>query len=189
MRYTEWSPELEAALAEPFPKALHSSKSQGGSSITFVSWTHYAERLNEVVGAGGWWTGIPEPYQVGGKLMLSVPVTILGVTKVNVGDEEGDKDNFGTASTNAFAQSFKRTCAMFGLGLYLYDKDWTQQYLAGNAPASDFQLRQIAVLSDEREMEEEKRQKLAEWLNERPKYDAARSMILKLERSPKRKAA
>lgn len=183
-RYTEWCDELEAAIAEPFDKDLHGTKSQGGSQITFVSWTHYVQRLNDLVGASGWTVDQPDHYNAGDKLVMAVPVTVLGVTKVNVGDEEGDKDSFGTASTNAYAQAMKRTCALFGLGLYLYDKDWTAQYLAGRAPASDLQIRRISRLSETQEMDEKKQQKLAEWLTSRPGYDAAQTMIQKLERSP-----
>jgi len=120
-RFCEWCPELEAALAEPFPMAVMQQKRLGGSSIDFVAWHHYVHRLNTLVG-GGWSMGDPVFHDTGGKLVVGLPVTILGVTRINFGDEEGDKDDYGTAATNAWAQAFKRTLALFGMGLYMYDK-------------------------------------------------------------------
>lgn len=121
-KYTEWCPALEAALAEPFPAAVVKQKSKGGTRIAFVSWHHYVRRLNALVGSG-WSMGEPVVREIAGKLVLGVPVTILGVTRVNFGDEDEGKDDYGTASTNAWAQAFKRTCALFGIGLDMYDKD------------------------------------------------------------------
>ena len=140
--FTEWSDELRAALAEPFPSQQVSKKKKGGQSIPFVSWHFYAARLNELVG-GGWSMGTPIQMLVGGKLMIGLPVTILGVTRVNFGDEnadQGGEKDYGSASTNAFAQAFKRTLSLFGMGLYLYDKEGRIAAMAngngnGSAPA------------------------------------------------------
>jgi len=111
--------ETLAALAEQFKPEHHETLRQGGTAITFVSWNHYVERLNEVV--PNWSMGDPIFREVGGKLAVGLPITICGVTRTNFGDEDADKDTFGTAVVNAYAQAFKRTCAMFGLGLYLYN--------------------------------------------------------------------
>lgn len=137
-KYTEWSDELVKELAEPFPRELHQQKDRRG---TFVSVHDYVHRLNALVGPQGWSMEPPTDYHSGNKLGLCVGVTIFGVTKWNVGDEmedhgEPDEDNkvrdFGSSSTNSWAQGFKRCMAYgFGLGLYLYDKQWTKQYLAG----------------------------------------------------------
>ncbi|HEX6939882.1 MAG TPA: Rad52/Rad22 family DNA repair protein [Longimicrobiales bacterium] len=121
--YTEWCEELADALAAPFPAECVKTKTRGGANIPFVSWHHYAHRLNALVGPDGWSMDDPIVRDIGGKLVMGVPVTILGVRKINFGDEDEGKDDYGTASTNAWAQAFKRTCALFGLGLYLYDKD------------------------------------------------------------------
>lgn len=121
MQYTEWTPELADALAEPFAPAAHKTKTLKGSSITFVSVHEYMTRLNSTVGPQGWRSAV-RLEDHGGKLVAVVSLTILGVTKENVGDEDEDKDSFGTAATNAFAQAFKRACAGFGLGAYLYDE-------------------------------------------------------------------
>jgi hypothetical protein len=140
-RFDGWCEELEQALAEPFPRELHTAKGKKG---TFVSVHHYVARLNELVGVYGWSMEPPIHYHSGSKLGLAVGVTILGVTKWNVGDEmedhgEPDEDNivrdFGSSSTNSWAQGFKRCCAYgFALGLYLYDKDFTKRYLDSRTP-------------------------------------------------------
>jgi hypothetical protein len=138
-RFTGWGPDLEDALAEPFPPALVSQKKIKGSSIAFVGWIHYVARLNSLVGPG-WSMGEPILREVGGKLVMGIPLTIFGVTRTNFGDEQEehgnpdevvDKDtgevklvnrDYGSAATNAFAQAFKRSCCLFGLGLSMYDK-------------------------------------------------------------------
>jgi hypothetical protein len=131
--YEEWSEDLAADLAEPFPPEAHQTKKQGGSEITFVGWPHYVARLNDTVGPNGWQTRV-RLEEHGGKLVAIVSLSVLGVTKENVGDEDEDKDSYGTASTNSYAQALKRAAAGFGLGLYLYDKGAREQ--ASRAPST-----------------------------------------------------
>lgn len=120
-KFTEWCPALEAALAEPFPPEFVQQKKKGGTAIDFVAWHHYARRLNELVG-GGWSVGELSMREVGGKLLIALPLTILGATRTNVGTEDEDKDDYGDAGTNAWAQAFKRSASLFGVGLGMYDK-------------------------------------------------------------------
>lgn len=120
-KYAEWCEGLEHDLAEPFPSSLIQQKRKGGSNISFVAWHAYAARLNDLVGSG-WSVGELTMREVGGKLVTMLPLTIFGTTRVNVGSEDEDKDDFGDASTNSWAQAFKRSCALFGLGLSMYDK-------------------------------------------------------------------
>lgn len=135
--HTAWTPELVDALAEPFARELHQSKGKKG---TFVSVHHYVRRLNDLVGPQGWSMEAPTTYHAGEKLGICVGITILGVTKWNVGDEmedhgEPEEDgvvrDYGSSSTNSWAQAFKRCMAYgFGCGLYLYDKKYTQALLS-----------------------------------------------------------
>lgn len=129
MYFDEWSPELVAALEEPFAPGDHKDKTQGGTSITFVDVHKYKERLNATVGPHGWSCTVRlEP--IGGKLIATVALTVLGVTKENVGDEvevpeknaKGNEKIIGGPATNSYAQAFKRSCSDFGLGAYLYDE-------------------------------------------------------------------
>lgn len=133
--YSAWCPELERALAEPFPPEVIQQKRIKGSSISFIPWHLYVARLNALVGPG-WSTGEPILREVGGKLVMGIPLTIFGVTRTNFGSEEEEHGNagedgvvrdFGSAETNAFAQAFKRSCALFGLGLSMYDKTGNSQ--------------------------------------------------------------
>jgi hypothetical protein len=146
-RFDKWCPELEAALREPFDNKLISSKEAKNKKtgavthIPFVSWHHYVRRLNDLVG-NGWSQGTPIVLEAGGRLVIGVPLTILGVTRINFGDEKESKDDFGTASTNAFAQGFKRTCAMFDIGLDMYDKEVRMHLLSGGNGGSSRQPRQ-----------------------------------------------
>jgi hypothetical protein len=119
--HTEWTPDLEAALAEPFADELHKTLTKGGTAITFVSVWDYVRRLNDLVGDSGWQNQVTL-HDAGGRLIATVSLTILGITKTNVGDEAEEKEGYGTAATNAWAQGLKRAASMFGLGLYLYDK-------------------------------------------------------------------
>lgn len=140
-KFGHWCPELEAALTEPFPaewvQQKKAGKGEGSRSISFVPWHRYVSRLNVLVG-DGWQMGTPITVHVGEKLCMGIPLTIHGVTRINWGDEddseweevtnratgevEEKKTMYGSPVTNAFAQAFKRTCALFGMGLYLYEK-------------------------------------------------------------------
>lgn len=120
-QFTEWCDALEDALSEPFPEDVVQQKRKGGTAISFVAWHHYVRKLNDLVGAG-WSIGTPIITEVGGKMVVALPVTILGTTRINFGSEDEDKDDYGDAATNAWAQAVKRTLALFGMGLYMYDK-------------------------------------------------------------------
>jgi len=114
----------KTALMERFPDRWHESKTLKGNTITFVSWHHYADQLDSTLGPEGWLIEEPKVTVTPNRVIVAVGLTIPGVgTKWNVGDEVLDKDSFGTASTNAFAQAFKRAAAMWGLGRYMYEKD------------------------------------------------------------------
>ena len=120
-RYTEWCPELEAELRRPFPSEYVKQKTLKGNRISFVEWHTYTAKLNALVG-NGWCMEPPIPMQAGGKLVIAVGLTILGVTRWNVGDEDADHEGYGSGATNAFAQAYKRAAALFGMGLDMYRK-------------------------------------------------------------------
>jgi hypothetical protein len=72
----------------------------------------YQDRLDAVVGIEGWSVEY-RPTTNG----LICRLTILGVTKEDIGEASGDGDN---PATEALARSFKRACVAFGLGRFLY---------------------------------------------------------------------
>jgi len=140
-RYSTWEETklddktLADVLAEPFPEACHKTyKGPGGANITYVGVWDYVQRLNQLVGPQGWGSDTRLD-TAGGKLIATVSLTILGVTKTNVGDEEEGKEGYGTAATNSHAQAFKRAAAGFGLCLYLYEPFQTEK--TPQKPASD----------------------------------------------------
>lgn len=219
-KYTEWSDDLAKALAAPFPVGLHAQKDKKG---TFVAVQHYVARLNALVGPHGWSMPAPVAYHAGSKLGLAVGVTVLGVTKWNVGDEmedhgEPDEDgktrDFGSSSTNSWAQAFKRCCAYgFGMGLYLYDKNWTRDYLrsggeqraeprtepvrtqapakpkaeaASDTLATPQQLNAIGVLFDVHDIPFDERAQLVGEVNGGTMtYSRAKEIILHVQKLPK----
>lgn len=196
--HTEWNPALIEALRRPFPPECHEEKRQGGSKITFVALHHYKRRLNELVGPHGWSSTVRmEP--IGGRLVATVALTILGVTKENVGDEveepevneRGNIKMVGVPATNSYAQAFKRACADFGLGLYLYDE--TARKAAMNpaaASATNDQYDRINALLDERDLDEATYKKTVQRVTGGLTADAARTAITWLESLPmKEKAA
>ena len=158
-KFKEWSPALEEALSEPFPSEFLSEIRKGGRPVTVVSWHLYVMRLNELVGPG-WSMGEPILKEIGGKLIMGTPVTIFGVTRCNFGseaeehgnaEEDGKVRDFGSAETNSFAQSLKRTLALFGMGLSLYDKSGVMvryKEKAAHDAALDF-IRDVGARSDE----------------------------------------
>ncbi len=119
--FAVWCPDLVTALAEPFPPEMLKTKTLKGNVISFVPWHRYTEKLNALVGHE-WAMEPPIPMQAGGKLVIAVGLTILGVTRWNVGDEDADHEGYGSGATNAFAQAYKRAAALFGMGLDMYDK-------------------------------------------------------------------
>ena len=159
--YEKWDDALADALAQPFPPECVKQLRKGGAPIPFISWHFYAARLNALVGPEGWSMGTPILHDLAGKLVVGLPVSILGVTKINFGTEDEGKDDFGDAATNAWAMAFKRTLALFGMGLYMYDKDRRNAAPAaprpapaaaqsnGNAPAlaSEAQLKRLFALA------------------------------------------
>lgn len=117
---TSFSPDLLAALTAPFPldqvEVKPGAVRQDGTAaiaLAYADWRTYAERLDTVVGPGGWSIQLI-PW---GETRLIARLTIMGITKDASGEGEAHDDNCGTI---AEAQAKKRACAEFGLGRYLY---------------------------------------------------------------------
>jgi len=114
--------DLQAALSRPFPSeaievkpgALTKDRSRG-LALAYGDPRKYMERLDEVIGPADWSVAYSIlPHGVVCRL------TILGITKEDVGDyptDAGDPNRLTTAAM----QAFKRACALYGLGRYLYD--------------------------------------------------------------------
>jgi len=107
-----------------------------GQVVAYADQRAYTDRLNAIFGEWGWTRNYDvqvaqnferksssdkTPTAISAKVVVVSRVTIhqLG-THTGVGEEWADDEN---AATRAEAQSFKRACACFGLGRYLYDVD------------------------------------------------------------------
>jgi hypothetical protein len=100
-------------LVELKPGAVTKDRARA-LAMPFVDMRAYQDRLDRVVGPAGW----NFRYLVAER-GIACELTILGVTKSAVGDypiAAGDEN----PATSAEAQAFKRACAAFGLGRYLY---------------------------------------------------------------------
>ena len=109
-------------LKAPFPIAAHYWKpgattkdKKRALGLTYVDSRQYQTRLDQVDPA---WTISYTPSFLDGRILVNCKLTVMGITREDVG-ECASKDN--NAYTSAVAQAFKRTCAQFGLGRYLYD--------------------------------------------------------------------
>jgi hypothetical protein len=131
---------LVAALEEPFDpqkikwRVTNTTKDRTrGQVMAYADQRAYTDRLNAIFTVRGWTrkyrveminnlerkTSHESESQMVGKVVVTCEVSIYGLgTHSGIGEEWTDNENAGTA---AEAQAFKRACACFGLGRYLYD--------------------------------------------------------------------
>lgn len=110
-----------------------------GQLVAYADQRAYTDRLNQVFGEWGWTRNydvqVAQNFErrapgdnkqqtvVSAKVVVVSKVTIHGLgSHTGVGEEWADD---GNAATRAEAQAFKRACACFGLGRYLYDLETT----------------------------------------------------------------
>ena len=110
-----------------------------GQLVAYADQRAYTDRLNETFGEWGWTrayavqvaqnfervtrSGNKDEKQstICAKVVVVSTVTVHGLgSHTGVGEEWADDEN---SATRAEAQAFKRACACFGLGRYLYDLD------------------------------------------------------------------
>ena len=109
-----------AAFSAPFPPELVELKpgavaeeKKRALALAYVDARHYQTRLDTVVGPDQWHVS----YRPWGERAVICTLTVFGVTREDVGEaEKGDPNQ----ATSAAMQAFKRACAAFGLGRYLY---------------------------------------------------------------------
>jgi hypothetical protein len=84
-------------------------------ALAYADLRAYQNRLDEVCGMG--WSVSYTPW--GDRIVCHL--TINGVTRSSTGEPDSQSEKSEIAGTAAEAQAFKRACAMFGLGRYLYN--------------------------------------------------------------------
>lgn len=108
-------------LSKPFhpsritwrPGALTGKKDKA-LALAYADLRAYQNRLDEVCGMD--WSVSYTPW--GDRIICHL--TINGITRSSTGEADSDAERSEIAGTSAEAQAFKRACAMFGLGRYLY---------------------------------------------------------------------
>lgn len=110
-----------AQLAAPFhpsritwkPGAINGKKDKA-LALAYADVRAYQSRLDEVCGLD--WSVSYTPW--GERIICHL--TINGVTRSSTGEADSQSERNETVGTSSEAQAFKRACAMFGLGRYLY---------------------------------------------------------------------
>src|SRR6185503_14469247 len=108
-------------LTKPFPLELielrpgaTTKDGKRALALAYVDMRDYQNRLDDVCGPDGWSVS----YRPWGERAVICTLTILGITREDVGEADPNDEN---SATIAVAQAFKRTCTGFGLGRYLYN--------------------------------------------------------------------
>lgn len=126
---TGWTKEIAEALLAPFPAEVVGWKAQAttkdGSramAVAYIDARAVADRLDATVGPENW----SDQYSVlgeqrtpnGQEYVVACRLTVLGVTKEDVGSGEDHKA--------AYSDAFKRAAVRYGVARYLYslDKQW-----------------------------------------------------------------
>jgi len=113
--------QMREKLREPFPVEEHAFKPAAltrdktrGLGLAYVDPRRYADRLDQVDPA---WRDEYKVIATNDRVMVLCRLTVGGLTRQNGGECTLSDEN---AFTSAVAQAFKRACAKFGLGRYLY---------------------------------------------------------------------
>jgi len=129
--------ELMAALEVPFDpvqiewRVMNTTKNGQplrGQVVPYADQRAYTDRLNALFTPAGWTRKYvihtsanferSKDQKIVAKVLVTCELTVFGFGSHSaVGEEFSDNENAGTA---AEAQAFKRSCACFGLGRYLY---------------------------------------------------------------------
>ena len=150
---------LKEALSQPFavehiqflPKAIQQNQQQQWTclALPYANKRIYEDRLNTIA-FGEWSTPYTSPYAQGHKLIVPATVIIRDVTHTDYGEAYlcvpsrcGEQREDENSATEAYSQAFRRACAKFLLGRYLYDlhKLWLPYDPHG---------KRIAITEDER---------------------------------------
>lgn len=118
---TEHMTEILNELRKPFhpsqvtwrPGAVNSDQTRA-LGLAYADLRAYQNRLDEVCGLN--WSVSYTPW--GDRIICHL--TINGVTRSSTGEPDAQSERSEIAGTATEAQAFKRACAMFGLGRYLY---------------------------------------------------------------------
>lgn len=110
-------------LSKPFPPTAiiwkPGATTKDGTkcmALAYADLRSYQDRLDEVCGLD--WSVAYEPW---GESRMICRLTIGGITRASTGEMSASEAKGDNGGTVAEAQAFKRACAMFGLGRFIYD--------------------------------------------------------------------
>lgn len=121
MPKTTLTKEVLKELSEPFPEEVLGWKPQAFNqqktralAVPHITSRLVMDRLDEVVGPAEWHTDF---VLIPGLKAAKVMLTVLGVTKSDIGFVAGDDD---AAIKGTVSDGLKRAAVLFGIGRYLY---------------------------------------------------------------------
>lgn len=119
-------------LQKPIKSRHLETKTKGGETLTFCPWYRTKRYLDHYT--GGHWSKDIDLYTTDRRVFVTVRITIYAsdqtATRSATGTEKLYKTSsngevkeiaYGDPSSNAESMAFRRACAMFGLGLDLYE--------------------------------------------------------------------
>lgn len=118
-------------------------------ALAYADLRAYMRRLDEVCGMA--WSVTYTPW--GERIVCHL--TIDGVTRSSTGESDSQSERSEIGGTSAEAQAFKRACAMFGVGRYLYELPtvWVE-YDKGFTDRAKARLEGVIVQHYQRVMDE-----------------------------------
>lgn len=110
-----WKPGVMTGAAKNWKPGNEVTKEMKTLAMAYGDFRAYMNALDTV--CGPFWSHQYEPW---GDKRLTCVLTIFGVTRSSTGEFAEGQRGDAPEGTAAEAQAFKRACAMFGLGRYLY---------------------------------------------------------------------
>lgn len=129
-------------LTEPFgPDDVKQREGRGGFRFDYIDARSVHQRLDDVVGPGGWQTAftILDPDSKAVECRLSVFIEGVWVAKADVGYPNSAQDAENDAQEPlkaAYSDALKRAGVQFGIGRHLYEKKTPQRPAQRPATAS-----------------------------------------------------
>jgi len=138
--------QILSNFKQPIPRNMISTRKQGGTEISFISWSDYADLLDQRAGLGSWSFSIKdiretsstshikgadpkgESYckNINARLVVIGELTIFGddrtITFSATGEELLNCNGYGDPASNASAMALRRACALAGLSRELWQK-------------------------------------------------------------------
>lgn len=136
-------PDLFADLAAPFDAHEVKTRIQANRQFHYITARTAMNRLDSVLGPENWWDEyVPSENSVLCRLTIRLPNGET-ITKQDAGGYAGMADS-GDDEKSAYSDAFKRACAKFGVGRYLYG-DGIPRFRSNNLPVAQDQVASAGI--------------------------------------------